>query len=133
MEPFFGKIDNNNNNIYICNFSKNTCSTGYIMASWYYSWKSEVAGHFVIDILCCVHATVVMDVNRLAKPPNEGLSDDEAKGSGNENDSIKIHPITYRDVQSATEKIYNGGINKTNLQVSPTRGEIYAHTPDTPF
>ena len=62
------------------------------------------------------------DVNRLAKPPNGGLSDDEAKGSGNENDSIKIHPITYRDVQSATEKIYNGGINKTNLQVSPTRG-----------
>ena len=63
-----------------------------------------------------------MDVNRLAKSPNEDLSDDEAKGSGNANDSIKIRPITYKDVQSATEKIYNGGINKTNLQVSPTRG-----------
>ena len=61
-----------------------------------------------------------MDVNnRLAKSPNEDqVSDDEAKGSGNANDSIKIRPITYKDVQSATEKIYSGGISKTNLQVS---------------
>ncbi|XP_065904969.1 L-threonine ammonia-lyase-like [Dysidea avara] len=65
-----------------------------------------------------------MDVNRLAKSPNEDLSDDEAKGSGNANDSIKIRPITYKDVQSATEKIYNGGINKTNLQYSDRMSEL---------
>ena len=79
-------------------------------------------------------AAVVMDVNRLAKSPNEDLSDDEAKGSGNVNDSIKIKPITYKDVQSATEKIYSGGIKKTGLQVSTTRGvNRRTHTLDTPF
>ena len=79
---------------------------------------------------------VVMDVNNrlLAKSPNEDqVSDDEAKGSGNANDSIKIRPITYKDVQSATEKIYSGGISKTNLQVSngmPPRIHT-EHTPTT--
>jgi len=69
-----------------------------------------------------VCTVIVMDASRLAKSPNEDNSDDEAKGSDNANDPIKIKPITYKDVQSATEQIYSGGIKKTGLKVSPTRG-----------
>ena len=59
---------------------------------------------------------------RQAKPSQDDFSSDEdAKStSSNLNDGYSpvIRPITFKDVASASEKIYyTGGITKTNLQV----------------
>lgn len=64
-------------------------------------------------------------MERQAKPPQYDSSDEDAKSTSSQSSfgyASIIQPITFKDVASASEKIYyTGGITKTNLQVSSPR------------